>query len=149
MKQNGLLGYVLQINALILAVLFSVPAFGSVSNLKGIKALYLPSHCFSERKIDEFVHYAKLAGINAAVVHVKDPHGRIRWKSNNVLAAEIGAVASNGLLESTLRELKTQGFWTIAKLDLFVDHQLVTKRPDMGIIDIQSGNPWLDQMGLY
>ena len=132
-----------------LTILLLVPFSSRASTPENINALYLPSHCFTERKIDEFVHYAKLAGINAAVLHVKDPHGRIRWKSNNVQAAEIGAVASTGLVESTLRELRAQGFWTVAKLDLFVDHLLVSKRPDMGIIDIQSGNPWSDQMGLY
>jgi len=90
-----------------------------------------------------------LAGINAAVLHVKDPQGWIRWKSNNGLSAEIGAVASNSLVENALRQLKTRGFWTVAKLDVFADHQLVTRRPDMGIIDIQSGNPRSDKKGLY
>jgi hypothetical protein len=90
-----------------------------------------------------------LAGINAAVLHVKDPHGRLRWQSGNPRALEIGAVASNGLVERTLRRLRAQGFWTVAKLDVFVDHQLVSKRPEMGIIDIQSGNTWSDRKGLY
>jgi hypothetical protein len=142
----GWIGWKLAIN---LTVLLLFPFYSPASTPEDINALYLPSHCITERKIDEFVHYAKLAGINAAVLHVKDPHGRIRWKSNNVQAAEIGAVASNGLVENALRQLKAQGFWTVAKLDLFVDHQLVTKRPDMGIIDTQSGNPWSDKMGLY
>ncbi len=121
----------------------------SASTPEDINALYLPSHCFTERKIDEFVHYAKLAGINAAVLHVKDPHGQIQWRSDNMQALAIGAVASNGRVERALRQLKTQGFWTVAKLDVFVDHQLVSKRPDMGIIDIQSGRPWSDKKGLY
>ena len=128
--------------AFILTILLLVPSHSPAGTPEDITALYLPSHCFTERKIDEFVHYAKLAGINAAVLHVKDPYGRIRWKSKNLQAAEIGAVASNGLVENALRQLKSQGFWTIAKLDMFVDHQLVTKRPDMGIIDIHSGNKW-------
>ena len=132
-----------------LTILLLLPSLSPAGTPEDITALYLPSHCFTERKIDEFVHYAKLAGINAAVLHVKDPHGRIRWKSNNVQAAEIGAVASYGLVENALRQLKTQGFWTVAKLDVFVDHQLVTKRPDMGIIDIRSENPWADNKGLY
>ena len=135
--------------AINLTILLLVPSHSPAGAPEDINALYLPSHCFTERKIDEFVHYAKLAGINAAVLHVKDPHGWIRWKSNNVQAAEIGAVASNGLVENALRQLKTQGFWTVAKLDVFVDHQLVTRRPDMGIIDIQSGNPWSDKKGLF
>ncbi|MDB4442862.1 hypothetical protein N9219_05530 [bacterium] len=65
---------------------------------ESIKAVYLPSHCFTERRINEFIHYAKLTGLNAAVLHVKDPHGWIRWKSKNQLALKMGAVASNGLV---------------------------------------------------
>ena len=135
--------------AINLIALLLVTSHGSATGPENIKALYLPSHCFTERKIDEFLHYASLAGINAAVLHVKDPHGRIRWKSKNVQAIEIGAVASNGLVERALRRLKTRGFWTVAKLDVFFDHQLVTKRPEMGITDLQSANPWSDKKGLY
>ena len=105
MKQIRLLGYIMQISALNLALLITVPAFGFANTPDNIYALYFPSHCLTERKMDEFVHYAKLARINAAVLHVKDPHGRIRWKSNNLQAAEIGAVASNGLVESALRQM--------------------------------------------
>ena len=116
---------------------------------ESIKAVYLPSHCFTERRINEFIHYAKLTGLNAAVLHVKDPHGWIRWKSKNQLALKMGAVASNGLVESTLRRLKAQGFWCIAKLDVFVDHRLVYNNPNMGILDIRTGGPWNDKNGLY
>jgi hypothetical protein len=135
--------------AINLTILLLTTSQSPASTPEDITALYLPSHCFTERRIDAFVHYAKLAGINAAVLHVKDPHGRIRWKSSNAQAAEIGAVASNGLVENALRQLKAQGLWTVAKLDVFVDHQLVAQRPDMGIINIQSGNPWSDKKGLY
>ena len=135
--------------AIVLTIPLIVPFNSQASTPEDINALYLPSHCFTERRIDEFVYYAKLAGINAAVLHVKDPHGRLRWKSGNKQALEIGAVASNGLVERTLRLLKAQGFWTIAKLDVFVDNQLVSKRPEMGIIDIRSDNPWSDKKGLY
>ncbi len=133
--------------AINLTILILLPSPSPANTPENINALYLPSHCFTERKIDEFIHYAKLAGINAAVLHVKDPHGRIRWQSKNMLAGEIGAVASNGLVERALKQLKAQGFWTIAKLDVFVDHQLVTKRPDLGITDLQSGNSWSDKKG--
>jgi len=114
-----------------------------------VKAIYLPSHNFTDRKISEFTHYAKLTGLNAVVLHVKDPHGWIRWKSSNQLAKKMGAIASNGLVEPTLRRLKAQGFWCIAKLDVFVDHRLVYNNPFMGILDIRTGGPWNDQNGLY
>ena len=42
-----------------------------------VNAVYLPSHCFTERKITEFSYYAGLTGFNAVVLHVKDPHGTI------------------------------------------------------------------------
>ena len=114
-----------------------------------VKAVYLPPHCFTERKVSEFAHYARLTGLNAAVLHVKDPHGWVRWNSKNQLAREMGAVASNGLVEHTLRRLKAQGFWCIAKLDVFVDHRLVYYNPYMGILDIRTGGPWSDQNELY
>ena len=47
----------------------------------------------------------------------------------------MGAIASNGLVEHTLRRLKEQGFWCIAKLDVFVDHKLVYNNPYMSIMD--------------
>jgi len=114
-----------------------------------VNAIYLPSHSFTERKTTELAHYAALTGLNAVVLHVKDPYGRIRWKSNNPLAQKMGAVASNGLVEPTLRRLKEKGFWCIAKLDVFVDHRLVYNNPFMGILDIRTGGPWNDQSGLY
>jgi len=114
-----------------------------------IKAIYLPPHCFTERKITDFAHYARLTGLNAVVLHVKDPHGWIRWKSKNKLAREIDAVASSGLVEPALKLLKDQGFWCIAKLDVFADHRLVYNNPYMGILDIRTGGPWNDKNGLY
>ncbi len=116
---------------------------------ENIKAIYLPSHSFTDRKISEFTHYARLTGLNAVVLHVKDPYGRIRWKSNNQLAKKMGAIASNGLVEHTLRRLKEQGFWCIAKLDVFADHRLVYNNPYLGILDIRTGGPWNDRNGLY
>jgi len=114
-----------------------------------VKAVYLPPHCFTERKITEFNHYASLTGLNAVVLHVKDPRGMLRWKSENKIAKANGAVAAYGLVEHTLNQLKAQGFWCIAKLDVFVDHRLVRQDPYLGILDIRTGGPWADKNGLY
>jgi hypothetical protein len=138
-------------------VLFSILAAGSIILWAGglaampekIKAVYLPSHCFTERKITEFKHYAELAGFNAVVLHVKDPHGMLRWKSTNALARANNSVASYGLVEHSLKQLKERGFWCIAKLDVFADHQLVRQDPSLGILDMRTGGPWADKNGLY
>jgi hypothetical protein len=131
-----------------MAIVFNIPSFSFARLPQKVNALYLPAPCFTERKINEFIHYAKLADLNAAVLHVKDPHGWIRWKSDNALAKEIGALASSGLVEPALKQLKAQGFWTIAKLDLFVDHRLVTRHPEMGIVNRDNGEQWVDKKGL-
>ena len=126
-----------------------MPTKGLAAMPEKVNAIYLPSHSFTERKTTEFEHYAALTGLNAVVLHVKDPYGRIRWKSNNPLARKMGAIAPNGLVEHTLRRLKEKGFWCIAKLDVFVDHRLVYNNPYMGILDIRTGGPWNDKSGLY
>jgi len=116
---------------------------------ENVNAIYLPSHCFTERKISEFTHYAGLAGLNAVVLHVKDPNGLIYWRTRNQTAIKNEAVAANGLVEQALKTLKSRGFWCIAKLDVFVDHRLVSNNPDLGILDVRTGGPWNDKKGLY
>jgi hypothetical protein len=145
-KQPKLVSFLISI-FLTGSFIWSSDCFGALPDK--IKAIYLPSHCFTERKISEFTHYAALADLNAVVMHVKDPYGMIRWKSENELAIAIGAVASNGLVENTLKKLKVQGYWCIAKLDVFVDHHLVRNNPYLGVLDMRTGGPWSDKNGLY
>jgi hypothetical protein len=116
---------------------------------ENVKAIYLPSHGFAERQIGEFIHYAGLTGLNAVVMHVKDPKGLIYWRSRNQTAIKNKAVAGNGLLEQALKTLKSRGFWCIAKLDVFADHRLVRNDPTLGILDVRTGGPWNDKKGLY
>jgi hypothetical protein len=111
--------------------------------------LYIPASKIADRKISEFIHYADLAGLNAAVLHVKDPHGWLSWKSNDPVAVEIGAGRRGGHLPDMLKKLKANGIWTIAKLDVFVDHQLISHRPEWGLLDVRTGNPWTDKNGSY
>jgi len=114
-----------------------------------IKGVYLPSHSITSRRIAEIIHYAGQLGLNAVVLHVKDPYGRITWASGLELARRIGAPQPAADLRRTIDKLKAHGIWTIAKLDTFADHRLVTHRPDLGLIDRRSGGPWKDKNGLY
>ncbi|MBU1956770.1 putative glycoside hydrolase, partial [Patescibacteria group bacterium] len=51
-----------------------------------VKGVYLPAHSITSRRIAEVIHYAGQLGINAVVLHVKDPYGRIAWTSKLELA---------------------------------------------------------------
>jgi hypothetical protein len=111
--------------------------------------LYIPANKIADRKISEFIHYADLAGLNAVVLHVKDPHGWLSWKSDDPVAVEIAAAQGGRSLPDMLKKLKANGIWTIAKLDVFVDHQLISHRPEWGLLDVRTGSPWTDKNGLY
>ncbi len=113
-----------------------------------IKAIYLPPHTVNSRRIDQFLFYAGQVGMNAAVLHVKDPFGRLIWNSDNPLARASGASAERGL-EGRIQQLKAGGIWTIAKLDVFADHGLVTYDPGMGLQDVRSDTNWEDKNGLF
>jgi len=134
---------------ILLTVIVLVPTKGLAAMPEKVNAIYLPPHSFTARKVAEISHYAELADLNAVVLHVKDPYGKIRWKSKNQLALKMGAVASKGRVEHTLRQLKKMGLWCIAKLDVFADHRLVYHNPSLGILDMRTGGPWNDKTGLY
>ena len=74
---------------LILAILLicffpsSVVASDKPEILKGV---YFPSSILQGRSFDGIVHYMEAAGLNLAVLHVKDPMGRLYWRTENSLA---------------------------------------------------------------
>jgi hypothetical protein len=89
------------------------------------------------------------AGLNLAVLHAKDPLGRLFWKSKNDMTKKMEASAPNASLESAIPTLKHKGIWTAAKLDVFQDSLLVTNHPEMGVMDSETGELWADHKGLH
>lgn len=113
-----------------------------------VRGVYLAPHTYSERKVVETIHYARLSGLNAVVLHVKDPFGHLHWGSKNPIALEIGAVKDDGRLAAALKRFKESGIWTIAKTDLFQDSLLADSHPEMAILDTQTGKPWRNKNAL-
>jgi hypothetical protein len=109
---------------------------------EAVRGVYLAPYNFGERKIEETVHYAKLAGLNAAVLHVKDPHGELHWDSQNAIAKAIGAVKAESSLPIAVRVLKANGIWVVAKQDVFQDSALASGHPEMAVLDSGTGKPW-------
>ncbi|MBL7173472.1 MAG: hypothetical protein ISS68_11615 [Desulfobacteraceae bacterium] len=114
-----------------------------------VKGVYLPAHSITSRRIAEVINYAGQLGINAVVLHVKDPYGRIAWTSKLELAQGSGSCQPVSDLPALVEKLKAHGIWTIAKLDTFADHRLVMQRPELGLTDVRSGSPWKDKNGLH
>lgn len=113
-----------------------------------IRGVYLTSISFDERRTTETIQYAAHTGMNAVVLHVKDPFGHVFWKSENPVAKEIGAVQGKGQLERAVQSYNEAGMWTIAKLDVFQDTLLAEKRPQWAVQDGGTGKPWRDRKKL-
>jgi hypothetical protein len=114
-----------------------------------LTGIYFSSACLSGRSFAGIVHYMEAAGLNLAVLHAKDPLGRLSWKSNTTLALEMEAGASSAPLETAIRTLRQKGSWTAVKIDVFQDSLLVEKHPEMGVMDSLTGKPWADRKGLH
>jgi len=112
-------------------------------------AVYIPPHKITQRTFDEIVHYAALTPINAVVLHVKTPRGKLMWPSKNQMAIQLGVAARHSSLARHVSRLKTDHIRTIAKLDVFSDHRLAARHPGMSVIDAGTAMPWTDANGLH
>ncbi len=113
-----------------------------------INGVYLPPGHLSARNITTLLHYYRAAGLNAVVLHVKDPFGRVHWKAENGVAREIGAASGNGSLEAAVGYFNAASIWTIAKIDVFADDLLAEKVPERAVLNMETGRPWADRKGL-
>jgi hypothetical protein len=127
---------------------FFSPVYASAKPEK-LAGVYFPPTRLYGRSFERIVHYMEASGLNLAVLHVKDPTGRLAWKSDNPMAIGVGASSSRTSLESAVRILKQKRIWAAAKLDVFQDSLLVTHHPEMGVKDSQTGDLWADRKGLH
>ena len=141
--------------AILAALAFSLvaTAFSSLSiagtNKDCFKALYIPPHKITQRTFDEIVHYATLTPVNAVVLHVKSPKGKLLWPSENAIAIQLGVGTNHSGLEKHVARLKKDNIHTIAKLDVFADHQLADCMPALSVMDSASDTPWTDANNLH
>ncbi len=133
---------------MLLVLSFPFPAHSSTKPEK-LTGVYFPSGCLYGRSFEGIVHYMGAAGLNLAVLHAKDPLGRLFWKSENSIAKNMEASAPNASLKSAISILKQKGIWTAAKLDVFQDSLLVTHFPEMGVKDSETWELWADHKGLH
>lgn len=113
-----------------------------------LTGVYLPPHALTQRYFEEMDHYYTLSNMNAVVIHVKDPPGRIYWNSGNALAREIGAATGDGKAEKALSFFKKRHIWVIAKMDVFQDSLLARHKPEWAVMEVGTDLPWKDNQGL-
>ncbi len=111
-----------------------------------VRGLYLTGYTAGSRqRMEDLLAFAKRSGLNAMVIDAKDDDGRISFRTDIPLAAEIGANSDKiadpaGLMQ----ELADNGIYTIARIVVFCDPLLAKKRPDLAILN----GKWHDTRGL-
>lgn len=96
----------------------------TASQLKEVKAIYVPSEDISKEKIDEYTK--RLSQGNALTLQLKPASGRLAYKSSVPFATNYDL---NGTLDikEIVAELKSNNIYLVAELSCFVDTLLATR----------------------
>lgn len=115
------------------------------------KGLYLTYYGVgSDELTNHVLQLADTTEINAVVIDVKGDRGWIAYRSSVPMVQEIGAQQQVMISDpkSFLADLKKRGIYTIARIVVFKDNPLATSRPDLAVINANTGRPWVDNEGL-
>ena len=118
---------------------------------QAIKAAYLTYFGFGDRGIrGRVLDLLARTELNAVVIDVKGDRGWIIYPTKVELALSAGAQGPGTLrqFDSLMAELKARDIYTIARIVTFKDNILARHRPDLAVIDAQTGKPWIDRENL-
>lgn len=112
---------------------------------KDIKGIYLHKESMKKENIDTYINLVKNTDLNAVVMDVKDDAGKLTYTSNIDLVKEIhsdeGATVED--MKHLLQRLKEEDIYTIARIVVFKDPYLATKKSEWAIRD-KNGEIWKD-----
>lgn len=114
-----------------------------------VRGIYATSWVSGSSRMKELVQFVKdHPKINAMVVDVKDDTGYISYPSSIPLAQQIGSSSKRiANLPQLVRELNDAGIYTIARIVVFKDPLLATKRTDLAVKN-RNGGLWRDRKGM-
>jgi len=113
------------------------------------KGIYLTAYTAgSLDRRQKLVDLIKTTELNSVVIDIKDYSGRIFFDTNIPLVDKVGAEDVRiPDLADWLKELKSQGIYTIARITVFQDPYLASQRPDIALKS-KAGGIWHDWKGL-
>jgi hypothetical protein len=83
------------------------------------------------------------AGLDMVVIDMKDDYGRLRFNPNNRGISEKGRVFRPVDIDSLLKNLKSRGIYTVARIVVFKDPELARKEGGKyAVWDRRLGKPW-------
>jgi len=115
---------------------------------EAVKGIYLSA--YSTANLDAYADFVDSNELNAMVIDVKDVTGEVMHPSKVELAREIGATRDViPDLEALASDLEERGIYSIARIAVFEDDILPVERPDLAIMDSQTGRQWTNYQGQY
>jgi hypothetical protein len=114
------------------------------------RALYAPAAVFeAPGRLDAMLELIDRTEVNALVIDVKETDGRLFHATDLPEAVEVGAVREAPIfeLEELLPRLRDRGIYTIARMVVMKDNTIAAARPELAVTNVQTGEPWRDNIG--
>lgn len=97
------------------------------------------------QRFNELLTLIKNTELNAVVIDIKDERGEVSWIPRSPMARAAGA----GLQKikepkARIRQLKRAGVYVIGRVVSFQDSIMAKARPDLALLDRQTGGVWVD-----
>ncbi len=113
----------------------------------GVRAIYVNPLAVDAAELSTLLGLIDGTELNAIVVDVKEDG--IYVPTGVELFLDAGEVNPDILdVDALLAEAAARGIWTIARVVTFRDAYLAAARPDLAVLDSETGAPWLSYDGL-
>lgn len=118
---------------------------------EAIRAIYLTFYGIASPELrDNAIRLIEETELNALVIDIKGDRGWVAYKSALPAVQEYGAQPEITIPDprALLADLKSRGIYTIGRLVTFKDDPLSKARPDLAVMDSETGKQWVDGEGL-
>jgi hypothetical protein len=117
---------------------------------KEIRGIYLTAYSAgSQKKITNILAAADKTKVNAVVIDIKDYSGYLSYDSKLPLVDKLGLEQVKIKdLPGTIKTFKDKGFYLIARIAVFQDPLLSTKKPEWAVLNKNTNKPWMDRKGI-
>jgi hypothetical protein len=112
-----------------------------------IKAIYLnPNISTTDEDVDRLINMIDTTELNAVVIDIKEE--LIFYDSKVKFFEDAGTIQPRIDLDAMLTKFRDHGIYTIARLVVFKDSVVAEKRPDLAVLNNQTGGLWRDMNGV-
>lgn len=149
-ERNGLNGTMIRSNqCLLIPLVRSSPVVSQTVPKRRdfeAKGIYVNRYSMACRKMTRLINALIALGGNTVILDGKDMSGRLSYPSRVDLAREIGASTTPSISDPVklFHDLHEKGIHVGIRIVLFYDPLLASKRPDLAVRSITTGDPWTE-----